>query len=115
MAELTGVKPGDKIIVSSYRAGREGRSILTVDKVTKLYVFCGTSRYRVDSGRLVGASTWDTDTASKPTPKLLAEVRAENARKRLVRNVDMAWHKFKLKEASDETLNALLELLTPKE
>lgn len=107
---LEGVKAGDSIIVEC----RDSRSIAVVEKVTKFHVCCDTARYLIRNGRPAGASTWDYTRAVPSTPESLKEVRAENRHKRLVSDAIEAWRNFQLAAASDEKLQALIELLTTK-
>lgn len=105
---LEGVKVGDSIIVSA----RGCRAIAVVERVTKLHVHCGTARYSIRNGKLAGTDSWSYTVAEPSTPELLKEVRAENRHRRLVYGAVTAWRNFRPDEASNETLNSLIELLT---
>lgn len=51
-------KAGDKVLMTW---GRDGLRPVTVEKVTKLHVILPSgAKYRVSSGRLVGATAWDS-------------------------------------------------------
>lgn len=80
---LSDVQPGDRLLITG---AHQPDNIVIVDKVTAQWAVTrkGT-RYRRDTGRLVGAGTWDLISAQIATEEDVRRVHAER-RQRLALN-----------------------------
>ena len=57
MKSLDEVKVGDKVV---YCAVFQADKVLEVTKVTQTLIICGNTRFNKRTGKITGASTWDT-------------------------------------------------------
>lgn len=98
---LGDVRPGDRLLVTG---AHQPDNIVAVDKVTaKWAVTRKGTRYRRDTGRPVGAGTWDSISAKIATEEDVRRVHAER-RQRLAFNA--LWDLFE-KGPSRERLRVL--------
>lgn len=79
---LAGLSVGDDVALD---AGFSGYSIAKVEKLTATQIVIGNSRYKRDSGRLIGASGYRVSFLKMPTDEVIASVLAEQI-STLVRN-----------------------------
>jgi hypothetical protein len=87
-AWLDGLKVGDAVVIGHWSPTRQRREVVHVQRVLKASVDVGPAyRFRRSDGRSVGGSAWHPGTIEEATPELVAEVRAENERERLMTNV----------------------------
>ncbi len=109
METLDNVKPGDQLLVTSNRGPD---TIVRVEKVNpKTVTTTSGARYRKDTGRLVGAGTWDAISAQPATPDDAARVVAQVRRRRLLREL-RSLATADPSGYSDEQLRAAVEALT---
>ena len=71
--DLHNVKVGDQVVISNRS---NGLSVANVERVTKTQFVAGGRRY-TKCGREVGADTWSSSYARKPTPELLNRAQSE--------------------------------------
>ena len=105
--QLEGVKPGDILFVGS-RGEYHTKQI--VDKVGKLHVVCGDTKYHIDSGKRVGDSGWFCTYATKATDELYEAEKARGLRWQ----TDKAWDEFRRSPQTSKRLEEVLEVLRRK-
>ena len=89
------LQPGDLVVVQGRR-----ESLCKVLRVTKTQIICDNSlRYRRDTGRSIGTSTWATMHLTEATTEKVKTIRDNSKHAELVRKLSSAnWRDYSLSD-----------------
>lgn len=103
--DLENVNVGDKLL--SY--GRWEDRLEIVTKVTKTQIITNVSRYRRDTGRLIGAGAWNGRWVRIPTQDDFARLRLQQLRYTLEKRLDEI--RLQIENMDEETVTNFLKRL----
>lgn len=98
---LEQLKTGDSVIVSGSYTGSLPL-VKEVDRITNTQIVIGSTKYRRDSGRQIGGSTWHWSWLQEATPEAVKKIKDEGRRRKLQYDLrETKWQRLSL-EALEE-------------